>query len=201
MKKIIVAFFTVLLLSNGLWAQSSQKDKSGVYVHSVDISFQHLFPLGDYATLTKMGLGGNLRLDVGIKSLPWLRPFFEAGALAQISNTSKVDTLLDIPVLIGAGFYYQLDDLFEIGGRVGYGLLPHIITGDYRGTGKDTYVFLDYGFQFSLEASYLISSPGGMKMEDGGLAVVVGSDFVMFPEQNSKLGMEVGYRLGLRFLF
>ncbi|AFG36832.1 hypothetical protein [Spirochaeta africana] len=154
-----------------------------------DVGLAAAKPLGDYADVSDFGIGLNAQLQMGAEAMSGLQVLADLSILYQL--TTEDDTgIYDFAPSIGLAYYHALNDEIVLGGQIGYGIILHLVTGDWESGVSGPELYTDQALFVAGEVAYRLSDSG---------AAFVRPRFTFFTQEDTN-GMMVGADLGYRFI-
>lgn len=163
-----------------------------VSLDSMDVGFVNMFPLGLYGTYYTTGLGLDSQLNVTFTQIDKLYGFVGLGYQYGVSKTQYVDSFNDMNIYLGAGYPFLITavEKLTINPEVAFGLALHIVPGDVNRDGtKATEVFTDSYVKIAGKINYGLTDK---------LSAYLTPTFSFFTENDSNVGLLLGYQLGCR---
>ena len=210
----ICAAAFIILFSNPAFAQNqaNQKDNKPEKVKFIeitwlDIAFSNYYPIPGtrLADFSNANFGGGLRLNFMLFGFKPLWVFASLLADANLTNSIRLDSIVDLNIAIGAGWRFKLAERLFLTPKISYGIMFHFAYGDYynapdiypgdpRAGTKNNHIFTDQYLHYEVELAVDIS-PASRNVE---CELFISPTFIHFIEQHRQ-GLELGYLLGVRF--
>jgi len=172
----------------------------------IDLSFVNYVPVPGtrFADFSDVNFGGAIRFNFMILNI---KPLWLSASVmvdANVTNSIRLDRIIDIGIGIGAGWRFTLYNRFYLTPRFLYGFMGHAAYGDYynapdiypgdpRAGTKRNHFFSDQYLRYEAEFAYDVS-PRSRSLE---CEIFFSPGFIHFVEQH-KQGLEFGYQLGVR---
>ncbi len=212
MKFIVPFVLSIFLFSAQLFAREAGSkgapdEKSPFKITWIDLAFNNYVPIPGtrFADFSKVNFGGSVGLNFMAGNIRPLWLFVNIMAKGNVSNTRRMDRLIDMG--IGAGLGWRVDlvkDRFFFTPRLSYGYMLHAFYGSYfndqriylisaKSNKKRHHLFSDQYLQLGLEFAVAVSP----RSNSPRCELFLAPEFTHFIEKHRQ-GLEVGYRLGFR---
>ncbi len=214
MRYVSIIIIILCLSSTQLMAENPDKAKSieknsPFKITWVDFAFVNYIPVPTtrFADFSKGNFGGSVGLNFMAGNIKPLWIFVNIMADANLSNTNRMDRLIDMGISAGLGWRVNLvKDRFYFTPRISYGYMLHASYGTYFNDQriyllsintltlkKKNYYFSDQYLQLGLEFAVDVT-PSSQRPK---CELFFAPEFIHFIEKRRQ-GLEVGYKLGFR---
>ncbi len=211
-----ISIILIILLSISVTAQEQKNTNPPAKTESsekpfqltwIDLAFVNFYsiPKTRMADFSDSMLGMNIRLNFMVLNLEPLWLFTGIMLDGNLTNSIRLDRIIDFSIVIGLGWRFNPKPKFFITPKISYGAMIHFAYGDYyndpniypndsRAGKKRDHVFSDQIFHYELEFAYDVS-PKSKSVE---CEVFISPGFIHFVEEHRQ-GLELGYMIGARF--
>ena len=157
----------------------------------VEVGFENSYPFGQYGEYVTSLVGGGARVYFESPSAPNLQPFAGLGYAYGLSKDTRIRSINDITVLVGAGYILPIFGSFSVVPELGYGIDVHIVTTDLLASGTaTTTAYSDQYLQIKVKFGYRIQPS---------MSLFLSPTLDLFSEAGGQFGILSGAQLGFRF--
>jgi len=211
--KHVPFFLIIILVAMPVFSQNPEKQKNpeprtqAFKVTWVDFAFNNYVPIPDtrFADFSKINFGGSIGVNFMVANVRPLWLFINLMTDYNLSNTKRMDRLIDMGASLGLGWRFSLvKERFYFTPRVSYGYMLHYSYGNYfndqriyviglNSLKKRSFYFSDQYLEYGLEFAVDVTPPSGRTKCE----LFLTPEFIHFIEKRRQ-GLEAGYKIGFR---